>query len=40
MANANDGAIQTINYLIGTCIDGIDGYAEAADEATSHELKV
>lgn len=38
MADANDN-IKALNYLIGTCIDGENGYREAADEATSSELK-
>lgn len=35
----NNEVIQALNYLIGTCIDGENGYREAADEATSSDLK-
>ncbi|ADI13931.1 ferritin-like domain-containing protein [Truepera radiovictrix] len=35
----NSEVIKALNYLIGTCIDGENGYREAADEATSQELK-
>ena len=38
MADTND-TIKALNYLIGTCIDGENGYREAADEATSSDLK-
>ena len=38
MADTND-TIKALNYLIGTCIDGENGYREAADEADSSELK-
>ncbi len=31
--------IKSLNYLIGTCIDGENGYREAAEEAKSSELK-
>ncbi len=31
--------IKALNYLIGTCIDGENGYREAAEEAKSSELK-
>lgn len=35
----NSETLQALNYLIGTCIDGENGYREAADEATSSDLK-
>ncbi len=35
----NSEVVKALNYLIGTCIDGENGYREAADEATSSELK-
>ena len=38
MADTNE-TIKALNYLIGTCIDGENGYREAADEATSSDLK-
>ncbi len=38
MADTND-TIKALNYLIGTCIDGENGYREAAEEAGSSELK-
>ena len=38
MADTNE-TIKSLNYLIGTCIDGENGYREAADEATSSDLK-
>lgn len=38
MADNND-TIKALNYLIGTCIDGENGYREAAEEATSQDLK-
>ena len=31
--------IKSLNYLIGTCIDGENGYREAAEEADSSDLK-
>lgn len=31
--------IKALNYLIGTCIDGENGYRDAAEEAKSSELK-
>ena len=31
--------IKALNYLIGTAIDGENGYREAADEADSGDLK-
>ena len=31
--------IKSLNYLIGTCIDGENGYREAAEEAKGSELK-
>ena len=38
MADTNE-TIKALNYLIGTCIDGENGYREAAEEATSSDLK-
>lgn len=38
MADTNE-SIKSLNYLIGTCIDGENGYREAAEEATSSDLK-
>ena len=38
IADTNE-TIKALNYLIGTCIDGENGYREAADEATSSDLK-
>jgi len=38
MADTNE-TIKALNYLIGTCIDGENGYREAADEATNGDLK-
>lgn len=38
MADNND-TVKALNYLIGTCIDGENGYREAAEEATGSELK-
>lgn len=38
MADTNE-TIKALNYLIGTCIDGENGYREAADEATDSTLK-
>jgi len=38
MADTNE-TIKALNYLIGTCIDGENGYREAADEATDGDLK-
>ncbi len=35
----NSEVVKALNYLIGTCIDGENGYREAADEAASNELK-
>ena len=35
----NDKVIGTLNDLIETCRDGQNGYKEAAENATSHELK-
>ncbi len=35
----NNETIKALNYLIGTCIDGENGYREAADEADSDTLK-
>lgn len=35
----NNEVIKALNYLIGTCIDGENGYREAADETTSGDLK-
>lgn len=38
MADTNE-TIRALNYLIGTCIDGENGYREAAEEATSGDIK-
>lgn len=38
MADPNE-TLKALNYLIGTCIDGENGYREAADEATGSDLK-
>ncbi len=38
MADTND-TIKALNYLIGTSIDGENGYREAAEEADSSGLK-
>ena len=38
MADTNE-TVKALNYLIGTCIDGENGYREAAEEAQSSELK-
>ncbi len=38
MADTNE-TIKALNYLIGTCIDGENGYREAAEEAKSSDLK-
>lgn len=35
----NNETIKALNYLIGTCIDGENGYREAAEEATGGDLK-
>ena len=35
----NNESIDSLNYLIGTCIDGENGYREAAEEAEQGDLK-